>query len=275
MIDARAWYHSPAPERSLPLSVAGLGVRERMPPMFVDRPNGMQHYLFIHFQDAVEISIRGQVARQPRHTLVIWPPRTKHLFGDRKRPWMHTWMYGGGAKMAALLSASGLPLEQPLHLRDAKISDGYFLALYRELHYHAQPDAGILEALFSIWLREISRATSTVAAGRPIPARLLAVRECLAREPARRHTLAALAKLASLSVSQFSFTFKQCFGTSPINYLLSLRLRQALYHLSDHNLNVTEIARKVGFEDVFYFSKQFKKRFGLSPLKYRQSMSDR
>src|SRR5690242_13402726 len=87
------WYSNPSPVRNKPLSVAALAVRERMAPIFVDRPKGLEHYLFIHFHDPVEIWLNGTVSLQPKHTFVIWPPGTKHYFGHARRRWNHTWMY--------------------------------------------------------------------------------------------------------------------------------------------------------------------------------------
>lgn len=272
MVQARCWYSNPFPVRTRPLSVAALSVRERMPPMFVDRPNGMNHHLFIHFHDEVEIWLRGKVFLQPRHTFVIWPPNTKHYFGHARKPWSHTWMFGSGTKVASWLVFNGLPLEQPIHFANAGLTDNCVQALYGELHRHARCDDVIIESYFSIWLRELARAAQTSSVSRPIPDRLLAARQYLENHLSQRVTLSELAKTAALSVSQFSALFKAHFGTSPIDYLMDLRMRQSVYYLSDHSFNVTEVGRKVGFDDPFYFSKQFKKHFGVSPRNYRTGM---
>jgi len=272
MADARCWYSNPLPVRTRPLSIAALAVRERMRPMFVDRPKGMDHYLFIHFHHEVEIWIRGAVSLQPQHTLVIWPPHTRHYFGHRNKPWTHTCMYGSGTKVASWLVFNGLPLEQPIHFSSSTLTDKYVQAFYDELHRHARSDDVIIESYFSIWMRELARAAQTTPASRPIPDRILAARQYLENRIAQNVTLGELAKVAALSVSQFSAVFKEYFGTSPIDYLMELRMRQSVYYLSDHSFNVTEVGRKVGFDDPFYFSKQFKKHFGVSPRHYRRRM---
>lgn len=272
---AQCWYSNPEQPRSCPLNVAALAVRERMEPMFVDRPSGLNDYLFIHFHDPVQIWLGGKLTSQPRHTLVIWPPRSKHLFGNSRGPWTHTWMYGSGTKVASWLAFNGLPLEQPIHLRSSALADRYVRSLYEELHRHARCDDVIIESFFSIWMRELSRASQSSSVSRPIPDRLLAARQYLEDHLAQKVSLSELSIVAALSVSQFSAVFKEHFGTSPIDYLLALRMRQSVYHLSDLSFNVTEIGRKVGFDDPFYFSKQFKKHFGMSPRNYRRTMASR
>lgn len=272
MVRALCWYSNPHPVRTRPLSIAGLSVRERMGTQFVDRPKGLEHYLFIHFHDEVDIWLRGEVTRCPRHTFVIWPPHTKHYFGHRTRPWTHTWMFGSGTKIASWLAFNGLPLEQPIHFANAAHADKYVRALYDELHRHARSDDVIVESLFSIWLRETARSVGTAPASRPIPERLLAARQYLEEHLAEKVSLNDLAKAAALSVSQFSALFNAHFGTSPIDYLMDLRMRQSVYYLSDHSYNVTEVGRRVGFQDPLYFSKRFKKHFGMSPRHYRRRM---
>jgi AraC family transcriptional regulator of arabinose operon len=271
----KCYYSNPVPDRTRPVSIVAMKIRERMEPLYVDRPKGMADHLFIHFYDPVEIWLNGSMTVLPPNSCVIWPPKTKHYFGHAARCWNHTWVHVVGAKSAAWLMYNGLPLEQPIPFRSGAIIEKYLWLMYDELHRHARPDDVILESLYSIWLREMARAAQTIAVGRPIPQRLLRAREHLEQNLAGKVTLPELAQIASLSVSQFSAVFKDYFGTSPIDYLLALRMRQSMYYLSDYNFNVTEIGRKVGFSDPFYFSKQFKRHFGMSPRHYRAKMSVR
>jgi AraC family transcriptional regulator of arabinose operon len=274
MQKARCRY-SGEPNRDASFGIAALAVRERMPPIVVDRPRGWDDYLFILFDDAVPILLNGRMTTCRASSLVIWAPNARHFFGDTKHPWSHTWMYGNGRKAAALVAASGLPLETPIAISQPRVTERYFFQMYNEVHRHAQPDDVILEALLTAWLREVRRDTRGHAPGGVIPDQLLPVVDAMQRDPAAELPLPEMARMAALSVSQFSHVFRKHLGTSPIDYLLSLRLQRAIYHLADHNLNMTEIARKVGFNDPLYFSKQFKKRFSKSPMQYRKQMGTR
>ena len=53
-------------------------------------------------------------------------------------------------------------------------------------------------------------------------------------------------------------------------YVIGQRLQQAAYLLRDRNLRITDVARQVGYEDLFYFSKLFKDRYGVSPREFRR-----
>lgn len=59
-------------------------------------------------------------------------------------------------------------------------------------------------------------------------------------------------------------------GRPPLEFLRSLRLKRAAVLLSKSQMNVSEIAFQVGFNDPKYFSKHFKNEFGVLPSKYIQ-----
>lgn len=76
-----------------------------------------------------------------------------------------------------------------------------------------------------------------------------------------------------LSPVYISKIFKEETGESPINYLIKIRLEKACSILKDQEdfLSIRDIAKSVGYEDVYHFSKLFKKYYGTSPLNYKKS----
>lgn len=80
--------------------------------------------------------------------------------------------------------------------------------------------------------------------------------------------ISELAELVGMSERNLCKSFCEVFGSSPKRYLTDLRMKRAKELLRvDHS--VTEVARMVGFRDVYHFSACFKKEFGISPLEYR------
>jgi transcriptional regulator GlxA family with amidase domain len=86
----------------------------------------------------------------------------------------------------------------------------------------------------------------------------------------RSWAIDSLARLAHLSASQLNRVFKQATGQTPIDYLIKLRLQQAMRLLRTSELTMTQIASRVGFDDSNYFSRQFHKVHKISPSRYRQ-----
>jgi AraC-like DNA-binding protein len=72
---------------------------------------------------------------------------------------------------------------------------------------------------------------------------------------------------AYCNMSEFHFfrSFKQAFGISPYQYLLTKRLEQAKELVLASNMSITGIASHCNFPDVFTFSKAFKRQYGVAP----------
>ena len=113
------------------------------------------------------------------------------------------------------------------------------------------------------------------AGGRSIPARFIEVRNYIGAHYRDRIRLASLAARCGLSAPYFGAQFRKYFEVSPIELIVRLRLDEAVHHLADVNLNISEIARRVGYDDIYYFSKLFKKRYGLSPRQFRKRRAGR
>ena len=62
---------------------------------------------------------------------------------------------------------------------------------------------------------------------------------------------------------------------SPMQYILSIRINNAVSLLETTDYNVTEISNIVGYDNPLYFSRIFKKQKGVSPSEYRKTLTDR
>ncbi len=86
----------------------------------------------------------------------------------------------------------------------------------------------------------------------------------------KRLTLPIITSKFFISTSCFTKTFKEATGFTFVEYLNNLRIKHAQYLLQGTDLNVSEIAEKVGFESVTHFGRVFKKFSGVSPLNFRK-----
>lgn len=84
-------------------------------------------------------------------------------------------------------------------------------------------------------------------------------------------TAEELAGIYSCSASYLSRLFKNHIGVGPIEYLIHVRIHKSKQFLLKSEARIQEIARSVGYEDVYYFSRLFKKHNGCSPLQFREN----
>ncbi|MCU0526237.1 MAG: AraC family transcriptional regulator [Elainella sp. Prado103] len=87
----------------------------------------------------------------------------------------------------------------------------------------------------------------------------------------RPPSLLELARQVGLNDCTLKRGFRQVFGTTTFGYLHRCRLEQARQILETEDLNIAEVAQRVGFADRSYFTAAFRKQFGCNPSVYRRS----
>lgn len=88
--------------------------------------------------------------------------------------------------------------------------------------------------------------------------------------PSRNMNIEDLAGELNVNYSHFRKAFKKYTGLSPMQYHTSLRMKQAVYLLTNTEMSVKEISFDLGFCSAFYFSKLFKEKTGHTPSEYRR-----
>lgn len=81
-------------------------------------------------------------------------------------------------------------------------------------------------------------------------------------------TIEDYAKICGLSEYHFIRKFKKETSLTPLQYKNKVIVTKATELLETTNLNISEIAHLLGFEDSLYFSRVFKKEKGVSPKRY-------
>ncbi len=77
-----------------------------------------------------------------------------------------------------------------------------------------------------------------------------------------------LANDAGISRVHLNRKMKERYGISPNTFIRSYRLKQAAYLLVNNNVNVSEVAYRVGFSSHSHFSNTFHEYFGMTPKEF-------
>ena len=80
-----------------------------------------------------------------------------------------------------------------------------------------------------------------------------------------------LSKIMYMQPTYFIRKFKSAFGMPPLKYLWKLRIYKAMNLLASTDMTISQIAAKIGTDDVYYFTKVFKNANGISPTEYRKA----
>jgi|SRR5579864_5562636 len=89
----------------------------------------------------------------------------------------------------------------------------------------------------------------------------------------RTVSLDDMARQAATSPRTFSRRFRAQTGTTPLQWLLTARVRRAQVLLETTDLAVEQVATQAGFESASTFRERFCRTVGLSPSAYRKAFS--
>ncbi|MDA0991910.1 MAG: helix-turn-helix domain-containing protein [Verrucomicrobia bacterium] len=89
-------------------------------------------------------------------------------------------------------------------------------------------------------------------------------------DPGDKLRVASLADDAKLSGVKFVRLFRKHKGVTPREYITATRINAAKELLLASNLDVGQIASRLGYDNLHFFSRQFKEKAGVTPTAYRR-----
>lgn len=160
------------------------------------------------------------------------------------------------------------------HFESAEVSS-CLRNILREMELKHTGYTDICQAYMEILIIRLMR--NTVLAVQSEPQLTTGNRQCAAvrryidlhfKEPL---TLELLAQEAHMNKFYLSHAFKREYGISPISYMISRRISESKYLLTETDLSMSQIAQLLGFSSLSYFSQVFHKTQGISAMEFRQS----
>ncbi|MDD3038340.1 AraC family transcriptional regulator [Bacteroides sp.] len=95
-------------------------------------------------------------------------------------------------------------------------------------------------------------------------------RDIMKQDAGYNYSPESIADSLGVSYSWFRKKFKQYVDVSPAQYQSNMKLLRSKELLDIMSMSITDIAYKLGFENVSQFSKFFRKKTGIPPLQYRK-----
>ena len=83
--------------------------------------------------------------------------------------------------------------------------------------------------------------------------------------------LESAAKVAGISYRYFETLFRQKYGSTPKEYVISLKIERAKELLLSEKILIKDIAVMLGYSDIYHFGRLFTARTGQTPSEYRNS----
>ena len=131
---------------------------------------------------------------------------------------------------------------------------------------------GLLDAIFTYLLRDVVAQQSKTGGCWSHSMKNPQVRQALVLlhdDFARTWTLETLAQQCGLSRTGLAERFRKAMNDTPLNYLRTVRIQNAMRLLSETEQTLEQVAQAVGYQDAFSFSKAFKRTIGIAPRTFR------
>jgi len=106
---------------------------------------------------------------------------------------------------------------------------------------------------------------------RDFPRIFFKLEETLREDLSHHWTVDEMAALVGLGTTSFSDKVKSFTGFSPMNYLINIRISEAIKLLKKPHAHMTNIALETGFYSSQHFSTTFKKLTGYTPSQFRKN----
>ena len=203
-----------------------------------------------------------------RHGAVFtYGPDVKQSWGNKSdRPFKKYFLIRAGSEFPEQWSAAGLQPGRVLQLGNAAPVVSVFDQMLDEGDQSDAQTTPILNSLEAVLLALIERHKGTARGDLSASRKVydLAI-DILQRDFRTLSSLGDLAERSGYSSEYLCRIFKKYHGESPYQVLLHRKMSAAWLLLRDGQLQVSAIARELGFEDPLHFSRVFRKVMGCAP----------
>jgi len=218
---------------------------------------------------------KGWECGQAGQMLIDVPGQREKHCGINSEGFLNDWLHLNSQAVQKTMEQSGLPLNEIFTVSNPPAISHIIAEIMREIHQEKPNHQELLGCKVTELILMTSRCLQLARhqAASPVDyahyERFCTIRQTLNDTFADRWTVAAMAKLAHLSPNRFAVLYRKFFNVTPINDLISMRLREAERLLIQGRMTVSEIAEQCGFNNLNYFSRLFKARTGRTPRESR------
>ena len=137
----------------------------------------------------------------------------------------------------------------------------------QEIGYTTRANQLIDELLITI-TRHLTKQNNRA---RDFPKVFMQLEQALRQNLSQQWTVEEMAAIAGMGTTLFNEKVKNYSGFTPLNYLINIRISEAIKLLKKKDVSITDIALDSGFYSSQHFSTTFKKLTGYTPSEFRKN----
>ena len=271
----------PFKEKKMPLRILSAGTYQLFtwPKLPTWRPKGRVDWQIIYIAAGEgHFMLDGQEVIVPAGNMVLYQPKQQQKYfyygKDRTQVWF---VHFTGRQVKSILKHYEIPLDgYILHTGISREYEECFRKMRDELIKCSWGYEEMLTYLFRELLLTMHRRMTENA---PRVTGFIQDEIDRARTYFEEHynkeiSIEQYAVSRNMSTSWFNRSFRSAMGTSPMKYILNIRIRNAQTLLETTDYSISVIASLVGYDNPMYFSRLFRKAKGMPPSKYRKTFRE-
>lgn len=252
----------------LPFRLTGIGGSNYQG--HITRPDGyMWHQILFCTKGTGILKINGQVIELLPNSIIVLPCKTPHEYFPTSNIWNVLWITFDGGYCDDTLNLLGLNTPCVVHTDNPGEIERYFekmmVAQTTDILYSGYTCSGIVYNML-LTIRRLNNTAEDRAQSKRLSQLLPAVNYMHANY-GEDIPMTYLASMLNITPQHFCRIFRLTYNMRPVDYLVKLRINEAI-KLLDNHIPVSEVARRCGFNDAGYFSTVFKRYTGVSPTSH-------
>lgn len=242
-------------------------------PFEIHRPNGVPHYILLLVKTDAFFYVDGQ--RQPTAPMmaILYNRYIPMHYGSEHPGFNDDWVHFDIDDETEFFNTFTLPFNTPIYLSSLSPMTNYTRLLVGQSLTPGKHQQSLHDATLRLLLYSLDQAYN---AQHSFPlkhskhrSRLEQLRIHIHNSPNEEWTIERMASMVHMSSSYLQHLYKDIFGISCIQEVISARIERAKFYLSATSMTMTQVATHCGYENDLHFMRQFKKQEGLTPTQYR------
>ncbi|OQB51323.1 MAG: Exoenzyme S synthesis regulatory protein ExsA [Firmicutes bacterium ADurb.Bin146] len=237
----------------------------------LDRPNGPDEYIFLHYFNSVDLLCGNEVIRTKPHACIVVSAKKPQWFRSEQKL-VHDWFHFSG-EVGENMQKYNLSLDKVYYPFDSleitetvrKMESEFFTGT----EYSKRLCELYIEQIFIMMARS-DISSSLLSVKKQISDKVEQVRKKMFTSPSEDWPVKKMAKLAGLSESRFYTVYKSVYKVTPNRDLIIARIEKAKNLLQTEGFSVNETADALGYSSVYHFIRQFKNITGITPGRIRK-----
>lgn len=265
-------------DHSRPLLITAVGHYRLLvqPKLDTDRREGRKDYQLLYIVDGcAHVYFDGVERIVEKGNVILFRPDQPQVYDLYQADGAETmWVHFTGSAVDLLLSECGIPADQSVFWIGTQ-SDNRWLyqqmieeIQVRDLHYEEML-CSALRRLLLLMHRHMTAPKAADEENRISGEITNAIRYFSMHY---NWDISVGEYAASKLMTEYWFTenFKRVTHTTPKQYIISLRMTNAMHYLDSTEYSVAQVAAAVGYENTQYFHRLFRKHTGMTPAEYRR-----